>query len=274
MIEIKGEELEKTKEYMRLAVDEAKNSRCRKSKRGVVIIKEDEVVGSGYNKPTLERLCDPCIRENIKDHSKPHFCSANHAEQVAIIDAFRKGNLISGSTMYHIKVEDGKGVPSGSPSCTICSKMIWEAGISYVVLLEEVNGRKVYNKYNASEFNELSFDYFTKVSYSIEDLMKQFNEIENKCIAMPMLEGILYKWIHKLENEYIVSDLRKPEELNNDFNCVFWGREISISRHYIDFGMLNNFIIKGEEARKLMLNFEEFIKNQKFEDLIKEKEKL
>lgn len=171
-------------------------------------------------------------------------------------------------------------MPSGEPSCTVCSRLILESGIENVVLLEEVNGKEVYIKYNAREFNELSFDYFTKISYSAKDLIEDFKEIKdhkNNTLAIPLLEGIFCKWINSIENNNIVSEVRKPRKMNECYTCVFLGRIIEICGSYDDMSndedeswyILKEFSIHGDGARKLMNNFKNFLKDQDFKDVVR-----
>jgi dCMP deaminase len=155
---LSGTELEKAKEYMNLAAEYAKRSICVKSKRGAVIVKNNRVIGGGYNDVTIESLCNPCIREEIKDDSRVELCSAVHAEHVAIIDALKKGNSLEGSIMYHVKIKDGYIKPCGPPSCTMCSREILKAGISEFVIWH----KEGYASYSAKEFNEVSFQHFLK----------------------------------------------------------------------------------------------------------------
>jgi dCMP deaminase len=150
-------ELEETKEYLKEAVKEARKSRCVKSQRGAVLVKNGRIIGRGHNKTTLPDLCNPCIREKISDNSRVELCAAIHAEQMAIIDAALNGKSIRGATLYHIKLKKGKPVPSGEPSCTVCSRLICAAGIKFVLWHE--NG---YVIYEPREINELSFKYFLK----------------------------------------------------------------------------------------------------------------
>jgi len=151
-----ADEAKEMKKYVGAAVKEAMKSTCTKSQRGAVIVKNGEIIGRGYNKPTIERLCDPCIREDIKDNGRVELCSAIHAEQMAILDALKKGKPLEGSRMFHIKAKDGKIKPSEDTSCTVCSRIILEAGIKDFVLLH----KKGFAIYPADEFNKLSFDYF------------------------------------------------------------------------------------------------------------------
>lgn len=149
-------EIGEIEHYMELAAEEAKKSTCKKSQRGAIIVKNNNILGRGHNKVMLERLCNPCIRESIKDNSRVELCSAIHAEQMAIIGAVNAGKSLSGSRMYHIKVKNGELRKSGNPSCTICSREIYESGIAEFVLWHESG----YAIYDSKEFNELSFKYF------------------------------------------------------------------------------------------------------------------
>jgi len=157
MIYIKNKSKLKTIEsYINLAAGFAKYSECKKSQRGVVIVKNDSVIGIGYNLPMKKELC--CAREKIHDNRTAELCSAIHAEEMAIIDALKKSYSLSGSRLYYIKLKDGKISPSGNPSCTRCSTKILYSGISEVVLLH----KEGYAVYYSKEFNDLSFNYFLK----------------------------------------------------------------------------------------------------------------
>ncbi|MDP3955611.1 MAG: deaminase [bacterium] len=150
-------ELEETEYYMKLAEKEAKKSTCRKSQRGAIIVKDGKVIGKGYNKVTLEKLCNPCIREKIRDNSRVELCSAIHAEQMAMIDAVNSGQTLKEARMYHTKVKKGEVVPCNDLSCTVCSRMIYEAGIDFVLWHS-----KGYALYDPEELNRLSFNCFLK----------------------------------------------------------------------------------------------------------------
>lgn len=150
-------ELQKAWEYLSLAIEEAKKSTCKKSQRGVVIVKDGKIIGSGYNKVTYEKLCNPCIREEIHDNGRVELCAAIHAEQMAIIDACNKGNSVKRGTIYHAKIKNGEEKTCNDLSCTVCSRMIFEAGMEFV--LHEDRGFVIYEP---EEFNRLSFEYFIK----------------------------------------------------------------------------------------------------------------
>ena len=149
----KSKELNRTIYYMDLAAKEAKKSTCVKSQRGVVVVKNDRIIGKGHNKVTFLQLCSPCIRENIVDNSRVELCSAIHAEQMALIGVDKE--LLKGARMYHIKLKNGDMRPSGKPSCTVCSRILYIAQIEFVLWRKEG-----YAVYQPEELNKLSFKYF------------------------------------------------------------------------------------------------------------------
>jgi deoxycytidylate deaminase len=139
------------------AIEAGCKAQCQKSKRGVVIwIREGSgEYNIGFNSPPSPFECtgtEAC-------HSN---CNkiAVHAEQSALIDALIKGlfswaaDLGSSLEMLHVKVVDGKAVPSGPPSCWQCSRLILEAGIKSMWLLHE-SGLK---EYSAEEFHRLTLE--------------------------------------------------------------------------------------------------------------------
>lgn len=149
-------EIKEVEKFMRIAAEEAEKSGCKKSKRGSLVVKDGKILGRGYVKPTIEKLCNPCIREGIHTNGQAELCCAIHAEQLAILNALKSGESLEGSVIYHIKVKNGEVRPAKGLSCTICSRLILETGIKEFILLFEDG----YRAYTAREANELSFNYF------------------------------------------------------------------------------------------------------------------
>ncbi len=138
--------------YMQIAAKEAKKSPCQKSKRGVVIVKDGEIIGRGFNAPPDGFECESDICKSI--------CSkyAIHAEMNAMHNALENGYNIEGSRLYHINAQDGQMQTSGKPSCVDCSKHILRWKIKEVVL-KQLGG---YGLYNAKEFHEESLEEIIK----------------------------------------------------------------------------------------------------------------
>ena len=96
--------------YLDIAETVSIRSTCLRRKYGAVIVKDDEIVSTGYNgSPRGEiNCCDTgyCQREkdNIPHGSNYELCKSVHAEQNAIISASRKEMI--GSTLYLVGIEN------------------------------------------------------------------------------------------------------------------------------------------------------------------------
>lgn len=139
-------------EALERAIRVARDGPCQKSRRGVVVW-HGNTAFFGWNHPPKPFVCDGSAE-----------CKAAcgkvcvHAEAHAIL-ATTKGNpdpwFLDGAEMLHVKVVDGKAVPSGEPSCWQCSRLILEAGISGMWLLHEEGLRR----YTAEEFHQLTLEH-------------------------------------------------------------------------------------------------------------------
>lgn len=130
--------ISKKEYYLGIALAVAKRSTCIRRQYGAVIVKNDEIIATGYNgSPRYEEnCCDEgyCWRESNKiPHGERYeACKSVHAEMNAIISASRKDMI--GSTLYLAGIENGniiKAVP-----CDICRRMITNAGIERVISTE------------------------------------------------------------------------------------------------------------------------------------------
>lgn len=130
--------IDKKDYYLGIALAVSKRSTCLRRKYGAVIVKDDEIIATGYNGAPRgeDNCCDVgyCWREanNIPHGERYEACKSVHAEQNAIISASRKDMI--GATLYLAGTEDGriiKAVP-----CDICRRMIINAGIEEVITTE------------------------------------------------------------------------------------------------------------------------------------------
>lgn len=128
--------VDKKSYYLGIAGEVAARSTCLRRQYGAVIVKEDEIIATGYNgAPRGEpNCCDTgeCWR---KAHNIPHGqqyekCVAVHAEMNAIISAARRDMI--GSTIYLVGMEDGHYVDA--EPCEICRRLIKNAGIKAIVV--------------------------------------------------------------------------------------------------------------------------------------------
>ena len=130
---------EKIEYYLDIAQTVAQRSTCLRRKYGAVIVKNDEIISTGYN--GAPRGCTNCSdlgkckREelNIPSGERYELCRSVHAEANAIISASR--DKMIGSSLYLVGTEVDTGAyVSNSSSCSMCKRMIINAGIKTVVI--------------------------------------------------------------------------------------------------------------------------------------------
>ena len=124
--------------YLSIAEAVLARSTCLRRKYGAVIVRDDEIISTGYNGAPrgAENCCDRgyCYRmiAKIPHGERYEICASIHAEANAIISASRRDML--GSTLYLAGYEaDGSPVEDIAP-CSICQRLILNAGIAAIVM--------------------------------------------------------------------------------------------------------------------------------------------
>ena len=131
--------IDKTNYYLDIAGTVLERSTCMRRHYGAIIVQDDEIVSSGYNgAPRGRKNCGDlgyCAREalNIPSGERYELCRSVHAGANAIISAPRREVL--GATLYMVckDPETGALIP-GSTSCSMCRRLIINAGISQVII--------------------------------------------------------------------------------------------------------------------------------------------
>ena len=143
--------------YFNQAQEVALKSSCLRSRCGCVIVKNNEIIGQGYNSPPQNKAVMACQKDNLPNDFKSDRTCCVHAEQRAIMDALKNNpNKIIGSSLYFIRIDEkGEKTFSGDPYYTICSKMALDVGVAEFILFRE-QGICVYD---TEEYNNLSFKY-------------------------------------------------------------------------------------------------------------------
>lgn len=137
------ERIEWNEYFMKMAFLAAERSSCRRRKIGAVIVKDRQVLSTGYNgasrgiKDCLEL---GCLRDQqeIKSGKNHEICRAVHAEQNAIIQAAVHGVSIKDATVYC----------THSP-CILCAKMLINARIKkyyYRIEYSEAEFKKLFDE--------------------------------------------------------------------------------------------------------------------------------
>ena len=139
--------IDKTNYYLDIAETVLERGTCLRRKYGAVIVKNDEIISTGYGAPRGRKNCDElgyCAREelNIPRGERYEMCRSVHAEQNAIISAARK-DLI-GSTLYLVgkEVTNNDYVKNANP-CILCKRFILNAGIKKIVIRKDKNNYEI-----------------------------------------------------------------------------------------------------------------------------------
>lgn len=124
--------------YLDIADAVLERSTCLRRKYGAIIVRNDEIIATGYNgAPRGRQNCSDlgrCTREELQIPSGQRYelCRSVHAEANCIISASRQSMI--GSTLYLA----GRDAKTGeclhdTTSCSMCRRQIINAGIAKVV---------------------------------------------------------------------------------------------------------------------------------------------
>ncbi|MCI8535051.1 MAG: cytidine deaminase [Hungatella sp.] len=142
------ERRDKTNYYLDLADVVSKRGTCLRRLYGAVIVKNDEVISTGYvGAPRGRKNCSDlgvCIRQkmNIPRGERYELCRSVHAEANAIISAERERMLGSSLYLSGREVSTGNYI-SNSSSCSMCKRMIINAGIETVYIRDDEDHYRV-----------------------------------------------------------------------------------------------------------------------------------
>ena len=125
--------------YLDIAETVIERSTCLRRQYGAIIVKNDEIISTGYNgAPRGRKNCSDlgyCTREamQVPRGERYELCRSVHAEANAIISAARRD--MAGGTLYLV----GRDAPSGevlsdATSCSMCRRLIINAGLKKVVI--------------------------------------------------------------------------------------------------------------------------------------------
>lgn len=140
--------------YLDIAEAVLNRSTCIRRKFGAIVVKNDEIISTGYNgAPRGRKNCsdlDYCQREKlgVPRGERYELCRSVHAEANAIISASRSDLL--GSTLYLVGHDAKTDVLEGAVEpCSMCKRLILNAGIERVVIRISVNE---YREINVSDW--------------------------------------------------------------------------------------------------------------------------
>ena len=146
--------IDKENYYLDIAETVLERSTCLRKNLGALIVRNDEIVSTGYNgAPRGRSNCIDlgyCVRDrlNIPSGERYELCRSVHAEMNAIISAARSECI--GGTLYLV-ARDAKTsqLIDDLVPCPMCSRVIINAGISKVIVRRT---KTTYDIYNVGEW--------------------------------------------------------------------------------------------------------------------------
>lgn len=136
--------------FMKIAMLASERATCPRMHCGCVLVKDREVVATGYNGSIPgDAHCEDvgCL---VVDN---HCVRTNHAEMNAVVQAAKKGHVVDGGTAYVTNMP-----------CTTCAKALIAAGVKRVVIFSDYH-------------STLATDFFAKAKVQIDKIAMPSKEI-------------------------------------------------------------------------------------------------
>lgn len=121
--------------YLNIAKAVSERSTCLKKHYGAVIVKNGEIISTGYNNPPRgEPHCWQCTKTCTGANEEAYLsCPSVHAEQNAIISAARSEMLGADLYLAGYDVKTGEPIECEAWPCEICLRLIKNAGIYRII---------------------------------------------------------------------------------------------------------------------------------------------
>ena len=124
--------------YLDIADSVSERSTCMRRRYGAIIVRNDEIISTGYNgAPRGRQNCTDlghCTRDalHIPSGERYELCRSVHAEANAIISAARRDTMDATLYLAGRNAKTGESLHD-TTSCSMCRRMIINAGIRRVV---------------------------------------------------------------------------------------------------------------------------------------------
>ena len=117
--------------FLRITHEIAQRATCLRRKVGALLVMDKRILATGYNgAPRGLPHCSEvgCLREhhNVPSGERHELCRGLHAEMNALLQAAEYGIRTAGATLY-----------TTAYPCSLCAKMLINAGIRRVVITED-----------------------------------------------------------------------------------------------------------------------------------------
>jgi len=133
--------------YLDIADAVRNRSTCLRRSYGAIIVKNDEIISTGYNgAPRGRKNCNElgyCMRNKLQipRGERYEMCRSVHAEANAIISAARRDML--GAVLYLVGREENGNLIEHSSSCTMCKRLVINAGITTIIIRDTEDSFRV-----------------------------------------------------------------------------------------------------------------------------------
>lgn len=140
------ERRDKINYYLDIAQAASGRATCLRRKYGAILVNHDEIIATGFNgAPRGRENCTDrgfCLRDQlgIPSGERYEMCRAVHAEANCIISAPRATMI--GGTLYLACVNPKDGGIMDSEPCSMCKRLIINAGIVKTIIREADGGYK------------------------------------------------------------------------------------------------------------------------------------
>jgi dCMP deaminase len=153
--------------FLEIALAVANRSTCLRRKFGAVIVKDDTIVGTGYNgnaRGVVNCVEIGCIKNLMQSPQGMayDYCPAVHAEENAIINSNRSDRI--DATLYIAGVDSNGDYTLALP-CQRCQRKIINSQIKQVILLKD-NGTPM--KIDVNEYIKADTEWYTQLIQDAE----------------------------------------------------------------------------------------------------------
>ena len=142
------ERVDKINYYLNIAETVAQRGTCLRNNYGSVIVKNDEIISTGYTgAPRGRKNCIDLGYCRRRENNTPsgagyELCRSVHSEQNAIISSNRKDMLCSTLYLVGINKRNGEYISDNEP-CTLCKRMIINSGIEKVIMRDDKENYRI-----------------------------------------------------------------------------------------------------------------------------------
>lgn len=202
-----SEEKNQDEIFLEIAKNISNMSDCLRAHCGAVIVKDNIIISTGYNKsPEKQKSCSEigyCFRNKYNIASGTILemcrCAGSHAESNAIASASLNGISTKGATLY---------IYGNNYMCNICNAIVLNSGITNIIY-KDVNG-----KINSDLINDKP--YLTKQLELFEKIEDWLNTLEFETLLKD-LKDYLYgcSMFVKDMRTYIILSMLIKNKLNN-----------------------------------------------------------